>query len=77
MSAVTVYPNPANDQLFVNTGNVSSGTMELIDVTGAVVRRVQFTGNLFAVDLSDLAGGIYFVSISTAEGRAVRKIVKE
>jgi len=77
MSVVVVYPNPANDQLFVNTGNVSSGTMELIDVTGAVVRRVQFTGNVFAVDLSDLASGIYFVGINTAEGRTVQKIVKE
>lgn len=74
--AVQVYPVPAHDLLYINTGGASTGVVELIDLTGAVVYRKSFNSTMLSVDLSDLSGGVYFVNLYTAEGKEVRKIWK-
>ena len=70
-NAVTVYPNPVKDRLFVNGENVQ--TVEVYNLVGQQV----MTSNETTLDLGDLMTGVYFIRI-IADGRAnVQRIVKQ
>lgn len=52
---VSVYPNPAENQLFVNN---YSGAAKIYSMTGVLVKAVQLDGTT-AVDITELTTGIY------------------
>lgn len=62
-SEVKIYPNPANDELFISFGNKKpkSFSLNLMDISG---RKVLQTTNAERTDISKLQPGIY---IATAE----------
>nr|WP_294937620.1 esterase-like activity of phytase family protein [uncultured Flavobacterium sp.] len=67
---VIVYPNPFNNQIYVN--NVAaSATFKVIDVLGSLVMKGKLNGN--TTNLENLKAGIYFLQI---ENKTV-KIVKQ
>ena len=61
-SSLNIFPNPANENLQLNFGNVFDGTISVIDNTGKIVIRknVRSMEKIF-VDLSQLSNGFYFV----------------
>ena len=65
--ALSVYPNPATDRLFVNAENLKS--VEIYDMTGRSVLTTTFAD----IDLNGIAAGIYFVTI---KGENAAKTVK-
>jgi hypothetical protein len=84
ISAVNIFPNPANDVVNVsyNVVNASDVTVEIMDMTGAVVSTVSDESNVqglqnVSVNTSSFAAGVYYVNISTAEGVVKNKFVKQ
>jgi hypothetical protein len=57
-SAVVIYPNPANNDFTVQT-ETSTGSIEVLDITGRVVKTSIINSTLTRVDVSDLASGMY------------------
>jgi hypothetical protein len=60
-----VYPNPADNQLFINTGDYKSSKPLLVDVyniTGKLVLSTQLYEN--TLDVSSLANGLYFLKLT-------------
>lgn len=62
-----VYPNPANEQLFIETGSQSQNIeLELYNMTGQVVLRESFRNtSTIGVDVSGLTKGIYIMKLRT------------
>jgi len=59
----TVYPNPADDMLFVNAPNSPEAVkFELLNSVGQRLQQVVFTGST-ALDMSEYAAGNYFYNI--------------
>lgn len=84
ISAVNIFPNPVNDVVNVsyNVVNTSDVTVEIMDMTGAVVSTVSDESNIqgvqhISVNTSSFAAGVYYVNISTAEGVVKNKFVKQ
>jgi hypothetical protein len=73
---VSVYPNPAQDIVNVTIDKNTTGTIELLELSGAVVRTITFNGKSCSVDMTGLANGLYFISIITPEGKAVKQVLK-
>ncbi|PBQ31846.1 hypothetical protein CNR22_08715 [Sphingobacteriaceae bacterium] len=79
-SSMVLYPNPSTGvtNLIVSSGRSSDATVTVINALGQVVYNK--TTNLTAgsttlqVDLKNLADGIYTVSLTTNDGRLVKKI---
>jgi hypothetical protein len=71
---LTVYPNPATDQINIHTAeNVASVTVT--DMTGTVV-LVQ-KGNGEQLSVQQLPAGAYFVTVTTSEGKTgFRQFIK-
>lgn len=62
-SSMSIYPNPVLKTLFID--NVT-GSVNVLNVAGKqVIKRTAFNGNL---DVSELVEGVYFISITEADG---------
>ena len=68
-SALSVYPNPASEVLYVNAENVDR--VEIYDMVG----RNVISTTLSVVDLRNLEAGIYFVTVRTENAAKTTKLV--
>lgn len=72
----TLYPNPANDVLNIQTKqDLPVNSIEVYNQLGQVVLVV--TNAVNSIDVADLASGTYFVKVNTEKGSANSKFVKE
>lgn len=78
ITSLTVSPNPANDFVTIaNNENVLVDGVVLTDLNGRTVKTLKFAGVTEAqVNVSDLASGIYMMTISSEKGATTKKIVK-
>jgi len=73
---ITLYPNPVRDRLYIGAA-INITEIEVVGMTGEVHLRQTLNGDLtHAVDLKNLAAGIYTIRMKTAEGVMVKKIVR-
>lgn len=75
LATFTLHPNPTKGSLFIVSEMGSINTIALYTVTGQLL--VEKAGDSPQVDVSDLSPGIYFAQITSEEGRAVKKFIKE
>ena len=69
---LVLYPNPAGSVLHLR--GTEGGTLVLTDATGRTVKAQPNTGS---VDVSTLERGVYFVTVTTSQGVATGRFVKE
>ncbi|OAB79630.1 T9SS type A sorting domain-containing protein [Cochleicola gelatinilyticus] len=73
-NAITIYPNPASEKLFIVTSEgVSVENIRIYSVVGIQVK----TTSEATLDISNFSEGIYFVKIKTNRGNITKKIVIE
>lgn len=79
---VSVFPNPANEQLSIQFNNKESRNVniEMVDITGRVIKNI--TNNYlsqgeqtFYCDLSSIPNGTYFIKISSDEYFVTEKVI--
>ncbi|PID94334.1 MAG: hypothetical protein CSA95_03360 [Bacteroidetes bacterium] len=72
-----IYPNPAQNRLYVETANIEEATAILLyNTTGTKVMNVNVVkGVTTTLDISTLSNGIYFISIQTEGGNSAMKKV--
>ncbi|MEW6470419.1 MAG: T9SS type A sorting domain-containing protein [Bacteroidota bacterium] len=73
----SVYPNPFNNTLSVGLGNAATGQIIIYNVLGEQLYAAEIAGDFSMIDTSELAPGVYFITIRTDIGTITRKIVKE
>ena len=74
---LTIAPNPVSDMLTVQSSE-RLVRMSLSDATGRVVRTAtDLQGFDTTVLVRNLAAGVYFLSVESATGRAVQRVVIE
>ncbi|MBP6557250.1 MAG: T9SS type A sorting domain-containing protein [Flavobacterium sp.] len=77
-SKFSVYPNPASNTVnFSNEANAVVSTIEMSDLNGRVVKTANVNATEGQVSVSDLATGVYMMKITTDQGVAIKKIVKD
>jgi len=75
-----VYPNPAEDQLYIAFTDAVNQTISLIitDITGREIHRQQIVANVpTTVSIADLSQGVYLIKVETAKGIMIEKIIKK
>lgn len=78
MTSLSVYPNPANDVVNVtNAENILVNGITVTDLNGRTVKSSKFDGVANAqINISDLASGVYMMTVSSDKGSMTKKIVK-
>jgi len=69
---VAVYPNPASNQVCVDANGLER--IDIMDLSGRVVRQLAVTGNCVSLNLSDLSSGLYFLNVVTMQGSSVHQL---
>lgn len=74
-SALTVYPNPANDKVNVSIeqSDVTITRVELFDVSGRLVLSEASTSNVSTLEISSLKQGMYLLKVSLSDGSMTTK----
>ncbi len=72
----TVYPNPVHQTMLL----VADGMLQQVEVVNGLGSNlnvpVELKGNTANVDASGLTAGVYYLHLTTANGKAVKRIVK-
>jgi len=73
----SVFPNPANNVVTVANANALINAIAVTDINGRTVKSVKVGGVAETqVNISDLASGVYMMSISSDKGTSTQKIIK-
>ncbi len=81
INTLKIYPNPAKDYIFINTGDytkMAGYQLKIINQTGAIVFETLVEEPLYEVNLSTWTGiGLYYVQVIDSGGVIIdiRKIV--
>jgi len=73
-AAPSVYPNPTNGMLTIETDGVPVLEVQVIDLSGRV--QVRNNDRQYRVDLSGLPAGTYMVRLTTDRGVTTHRVVK-
>lgn len=73
-NALSVYPNPAKNHLNLDVSETEPKEILIIDLFGQVLIA---TKNTHVVDISCLAQGMYFVTVSTGQQTYAQTFIKE
>lgn len=76
---IKLYPNPVKDFLTIETNGIEIREIVILNSLGQTLRSINTKGNLTTeeIDLSFLNSGIYFIRISSKNGKStIKKIIK-
>lgn len=79
VSKLAIYPNPSKSIFNVSYGNAIPKSIDVYDITGKIIvskndfKNIQ---NNYALDLTNMANGIYFLNFKTENQSITKKIIK-
>lgn len=78
-SLLQAYPNPASADLNITIGGtIGNGAhIQLVDITGKVLKRVNVNNNAVRIDVNDIPSGVYMLHYSDDKRNEVIKVSKQ
>ncbi len=76
LNGLTVYPNPVNSVLFVNTTE-KNGFITLYDISGKAVFTSKIHQGQNKIDVSELPAGVYILKIAGQKSVKTEKVIKK
>lgn len=73
---ISIYPNPTNDQLFVEVVEYKNTTVEILNMEGKLMLQVSMENSKTIMKTETLATGLYLVKVKTPTNIFVQKLVK-
>ena len=74
---VSVYPNPAKNNITIELPGNEGATVQIINVIGQQVIEKTFTGINTQIDMSAIPAGVYIVRVKYNDFIITRKLLKE
>lgn len=76
-NGIEIYPNPANDILYIKLPNNIAGIIEIIDIQGKILLNKPVNKQLETIDISSYPKGIYLIKILHGNNLIEKKIIKD
>lgn len=70
-----VFPNPVSDQLFISSENIQIEKISIYSISGREILLLET--NEKSIDVSNLSEGIYFLEVTSLEGKNIKKFIKQ
>lgn len=74
---IAVYPNPTQQQLYIDNLHNSIHLIALYDQLGQVVLEQTAGGGIEQLNLAALPAGLYYLRLSNNQQQAIKKIIKQ
>jgi hypothetical protein len=76
LEQISVYPNPSNGMVFIESGSDENYVLNITDING---RAIHIANNIYngknSIDLTDASKGIYIFKLSTEKTQRVFRVV--
>ena len=72
--AFDIYPNPVSDQLFISSENLQIEKISIYSMNGKEVLSVET--NEKSIDVSNLSEGLFFIEVTSPEGKSQQRFIK-
>ena len=76
-NAISIYPNPVNNLLQINTQDQTIDKIIIYSVLGSRVRQLDINTISPTVDVSSLSSGAYYLQLYSGKNMALKKFLKE
>lgn len=73
---VIIFPNPTQGIVTVLCSNPVNRTLEIIDVTGRVVKADNFGTSKYSVDIKELPQGVYYLKLISGNSIETKKLIR-
>ena len=77
ITGTTVYPNPASDNVTIQTTITGDKFISVYDVSGNKINEFQSIDEHIEMDIKDFPKGLYFIKITNTTGSEVGVFVKD
>lgn len=77
---IKIYPNPVNNELFINISDVNNSVYSIDIYSSTGQRQISYTGikNSLNIDIEKLNNGLYFIRLTKHNGISIiKKFIKE
>ena len=69
-----IHPNPVSDQLFISSEKLQIEKISIYSMSGKEVLSIE--KNEKSIDVSNLSEGLYFIEVTSPEGKSQQKFIK-
>ncbi len=73
--SISVYPNPVNTLLNIETGQPGRYVIEITSLNGQLMNVSMMVGTSFQIDMTQFSEGVYFVTVRSEAVVMTEKIV--
>jgi hypothetical protein len=73
-SEIDIYPNPTDKALFIYTGQMNTGNIDILNVLGQRIFHKTFHSNELQLNVEDIESGMYFIRIYNENTDIVRMV---
>ena len=74
---INVYPNPAQNELIIDTDIDGLKSIKIIDTSGKTIIDETSYDNYIKQDISSLENGVYIIIVNNSEEQYIGKIIKQ
>jgi len=71
-----VYPNPTNNNITIEFDNLTNAQLEVFDINGRLLMDSLLKVNQNLIDVSNFPSGMYLFKVTSDEGTATSKVIK-
>ncbi len=73
---LSIYPNPTNNLLTIETTNLEPHTIEIYSLNSQLIYRTKSEGPTLQMDLSSFHKGLYFITVRSMDYVRTEQIIK-
>lgn len=78
LAQISLYPNPAKNELTIKSDILLDGTLAIFDITGKLISKQIFTHlNSTKIDIKKFESGLYYLNLKTNKTDYTKKFVIE
>lgn len=70
---VSIYPNPASDELTLSVNTTNAVFVSIYDMTGKKLRTIDISSSTLRIDVRALSAGVYFYSVTDQAGAILKR----
>jgi hypothetical protein len=75
ISYFSLYPNPSNGKIFINSHGQDLDNVQILDATGKIVYLIKHINGKEMIDLSSLSNGIYLLKANNKQNTLINRFV--
>ena len=79
LAGIKIYPNPVNDNIFIELANLAQATkITIVSIDGKeVYSNATINSNKLAIDAAAWSKGVYFITITSDKNSNTMKLIKQ